>query len=142
MAGMRVDTGRCAHDSIGSETVVIDTSSGELLMITGFGSTLWDALADGIDEEGLVDEVARRYDSDAAAAVTELIGSLRDRGFVVESDDVARELSGWPDTFVAPRIESYDEIAEIMTMDPIHDVDVNLGWPSAGGEEHQPPSAT
>ena len=142
MAGIKVDSARCAHDSIGGETVVIDTASGRLLMITGFGSTVWDALVDGADEQGLVDEVARRYDADAAALVTSFIGDLRDRGFVVESDDPVREPAGWPDAFVPPGLESFDEIAEIMTMDPVHDVDVNLGWPRAEGEEHQPPSAT
>jgi hypothetical protein len=35
----------------------------------------------------------------------------------------------WPATFVTPVIESYDEISDIINMDPIHDVDQDRGWP-------------
>ena len=34
-----------------------------------------------------------------------------------------------PETFVAPQIEKYDEISDIIAMDPIHDVDPTKGWP-------------
>jgi len=35
----------------------------------------------------------------------------------------------WPDSFVPPGLEKYDDIADIITMDPIHDVDPAKGWP-------------
>ena len=34
-----------------------------------------------------------------------------------------------PDRFVAPAMERYDQIADIISMDPIHEVDPAEGWP-------------
>ena len=35
----------------------------------------------------------------------------------------------WPDTFVAPTLERYEDIADIIAMDPVHDIDTTKGWP-------------
>jgi hypothetical protein len=34
-------------------------------------------------------------------------------------------------------LEHYDDIADIMTMDPIHEVDTSLGWPNRGTSDAQ-----
>jgi hypothetical protein len=39
----------------------------------------------------------------------------------------------WPDSFAPPALERYDDIANIITMDPIHDVDQSAGWPRRSG---------
>jgi hypothetical protein len=137
MGRTTVDTHRAAHESLAGETIVIDTISGRLLMITGFGSALWDGLVEGVDLERLFEEVGRHYGADATDAVVAFVDTLRSHEFLVDGAEPLEDQAGsgpgllgtWPDEFVRPTIETYDEIAEIMTMDPIHEVDPDLGWP-------------
>jgi hypothetical protein len=145
-----VDQRRAAHESVEDETLVIDTSSGQLLIITGFGSALWDTLVEGIDLERLLEDVGQRYGSDAADAVAAFVDTLRDRELLLDETTPLGNQTGsgpgglatWPDEFVSPAIETYDEIADIMTMDPIHQVDPDLGWPhTLSGPASLPPTA-
>ena len=43
--------------------------------------------------------------------------------------------TAWPNAYTAPQIERYDDIADIMMMDPIHEVDKTLGWPRTSVDE-------
>ncbi|MBV9952956.1 MAG: PqqD family peptide modification chaperone [Acidimicrobiia bacterium] len=137
MGRTTVDQGRAAHESVEGETLVIDTLSGRLLIISGFGSAVWDALVEGADVERLLEEVGQRYDSGAADAVAAFVDTLRGHELLLEetapSEDQADAApsgqTSWPDAFVQPTVETYDEIADIMTMDPVHEVDPDLGWP-------------
>ena len=118
-------------------------------MITGFGSALWDGLVEGVDLERLFEEVGRRYGADAADTVVAFVDTLRSHEFLLDRAEPLEDQTGsggllatWPDEFVTPTIETYGEIADIMTMDPIHEVDPDLGWPRAGsGPASHPPTA-
>ena len=63
---------------------------------------------------------------------------LIDAGFVVELDGIESGTvapTAWPSDYVAPQVERYDDIADIMMMDPIHEVDKTLGWPRTSVDE-------
>lgn len=130
-----VDTDRCAHDTVDGETMVIDTRTGHLLLFDGLASTLWDRLRTGTTADALLAETAERYGPDAAASTRAFIDELVAASLVVPTDagpgSPPADAAPWPDDFAAPGIERFDEIADIMTMDPIHDVDSASGWPHA-----------
>src|SRR6187200_2996357 len=84
MARTTVDTQRAAHESLAGETIVIDTTSGRLLMINGFGSALWDGLVEGVDLERMSEEVGRRYGADAADEVAVFVDTLRTHEFLLD----------------------------------------------------------
>jgi hypothetical protein len=79
--------------------------------------------------------VGARYDEAAGAAAGAFIDELVGAGVVVEgpgADPAAT--AAWPAAYAAPGLERYDEIADIMAVDPVHEVDESQGWPhrSAG----------
>jgi hypothetical protein len=41
----------------------------------------------------------------------------------------------WPENFESPAMEHYDQIADIISMDPIHEVDPAKGWPHRPGDK-------
>lgn len=129
MGVLVVDSARCAHDSAHGETVVLDTLSGAVVMITGSGSAIWNALAIGADTNLIVEEAVGRYGSEAAASVRAWLDDVQGRSFLVEHTNGSAARVEWAADFVAPGIEVFDELAEIMTMDPIHEVDPDRGWP-------------
>jgi hypothetical protein len=126
-----VDASRCNHDTVDGETVILDATTGVLTLLVGVGPSVWERLVVGTDRGALLDAVADAYGADAVDDAATFVDELIAAGLVVEVDEVASvpDPTPWPETYVAPRIERYEDIADIMTMDPIHEVDKTLGWP-------------
>jgi hypothetical protein len=129
---LSIDTARCVADTVDGETLVIDTVSGHLRVLTGTAPTVWDRLLQPCDAEQLVAEVADRFGHEAGEQVLALLDQLVDDQVVLAdapAGDATPQGLGWPDTWAAPGVERYDDIAEIMAMDPVHEVDATKGWP-------------
>lgn len=126
------DARRFPHDSVDGETVIIDSTVGRLFLLTGLGSWIWQRMISGHSPDGLVDDVAARYGVEPGREAGTFLAKL------LENEMLTREPcnplpvgSGppMPEVFVSPVLETYDDIADIIAMDPIHDVDPSKGWP-------------
>ncbi|MCU0268876.1 MAG: PqqD family protein [Acidimicrobiales bacterium] len=136
-----VDHARFAHDTVDDETMIIDTVTGQLVLLDGIATTLWDHLRATATVDELVEQVRGRFGEEAAAETRSFLAELHDTGLVIDApepepepaDTPAGDPTGaeaaWPSSYAPPTIERIDEIADIMAMDPIHDVDASLGWP-------------
>jgi hypothetical protein len=144
---------------VDGETMVIDTSTGQLILLNGIATTLWERLRDGVAADELLAEVRQHYGDDPVSATWAFLQELQDSGLIVEAasapatnadqpapasnadqpapatntDHTAEgsDIRQWPASYVPPAIERIDDIADIMSMDPIHDVDTSRGWPHA-----------
>lgn len=136
-----VDTSRCNHDTVDDETVILDSTTGVLTLLVGIGPLIWERLVGGLDRSPLVAEVTDVYGAEAGADVDAFLEELIGAGLVVgveslETGSATPAPTPWPQPYVAPQIERYEDIADIMTMDPIHEVDTALGWPRASHDAH------
>ncbi len=133
------DTARFPHDTIDGETVLIDSQLGHLFLFTGLGPWLWQRMVRGATFNTVVGEVTARFGPDAAEPTRRFLESL-ETAKLLRSDDLPAEMADedpsviFPDTFVAPGIERYEDISDIITMDPIHDIDTAKGWPHRKAE--------
>jgi len=129
------NTARFPHDTIDGETLLIDSETGHLLMMTGVGPLLWQRLLGGVAVEPLAVEVADRFGPAAGEACRSFLLALAEAGVAIPATQTVAEapVPGWPESFVSPVLERYDDIANIIAMDPIHDVDQSAGWPRRGG---------
>ena len=140
MANIRfADTARFPHDTIDGETVLIDSENGHLFLFLGVGPQVWERLLAGASVDGLVNEVGSRYGVAAAAPTRAFLEALQQaemlRNDLAPSAAPASASTAWPEIFVAPTLERYDQIADIISMDPIHEVDPSKGWPHLPGEK-------
>jgi hypothetical protein len=98
---------------------------------------LWSALCNGATVEELTAAAAGRFPATNADQIRQDIGQWVDR---LVSDQIltARE-SGAPETltvaldepteaYAAPTLERYEDMQDLLLLDPIHEVDVT-GWP-------------
>ena len=128
------DTARFPHETIDGETVLVDSQLGHLFLFTGIGPLLWQRMTRGASVEMVVGEISARFGADAAEPTRRFLESL-EAGGLLRPDDAqpgtAPEDAGmaWPDAFVAPGLERYEDIADIIAMDPVHDIDTTKGWP-------------
>lgn len=126
------DTARFPSDTLDGETVLIDSTRGHLFLFTGIASHIWQAYTEGTTTEALVAAVVGRYGESAMTPTRAFIESLEHAEMIVDvrpevTDDASP--GDWPAVFTPPAMERYEDIADIIAMDPIHEVDQAQGWP-------------
>jgi hypothetical protein len=126
-----VNVSRFPHETIDGETILIDAETGHVLLLTGFAAVLWSHLVGGTSSEALAGAVDARFGAEAADITRSFIQELRAAEIIVPTTDVGPAAAvplPWPERFAPPVFERYDDIANIIAMDPIHDVGP-AGWP-------------
>ena len=131
--GWRVSSANIVNETFDDETVVVNLDSGKYYSLTGVASVLWAALPSQ-SVTALVDRVAGHYGLDRSETRREIerfVSSLADEGLVVPADPAPAgdaPLASFPDRYEAPQVDTYDDMQDLLLLDPIHDVDAT-GWP-------------
>jgi hypothetical protein len=128
---LAVNVSRFPHETIDGETILIDSETGHVILLTGFAAVLWSHLVGSTSSEALASAVDAHFGIEAAAATRNFIEELRAAQIVVPTTDAGSNVVPplpWPERFIAPVLERYDDIANIIAMDPIHDFGP-AGWP-------------
>lgn len=123
------------HETFDTETVVVNLDKGTYYSLTDSASEVWDLLGRASGDE-IVSFMAARYGVDegvVAGPVASFIDRLAHEQLVIEGPAVngglgQPEPSGQP--FEPPSFETFDDMADLLLLDPIHDVD-ETGWPVA-----------
>ena len=130
-----IDSQRFLHETFDDDTMIVDTVEGRLTLLVGVGPAVWDRVSTGTDVDEVLTDVSTRYGAEAGSEVASFIHALVETGLLIEggaAGSPAAAPAPWPAVYVAPGFEHHDDIADIMTMDPIHEVDTERGWPHRG----------
>lgn len=122
-------------ESFDGEAVVLDLSNGKYFGFSDSGSAVWQALSSGVGAEVLVGSAADAAMIDAAA-LEAFIAQLVEFGLLAPSDATPRPLpEDFPATLAAAKeplnVSVHDDLADLIIVDPIHEVEEPLGWPAA-----------
>lgn len=138
MRCIRVNAPRMVHETVDGEVIVIDLATGAYYSLPGTASEIWQSIAVGSSREAIVAHVAGRYEQDTEtvnADIDDFLTHLLDEELVVEdATGIAgaapvEEANNRPATpFAKPVLEKYTDMAELILLDPVHDVSA-LGWP-------------
>lgn len=142
---LRVNTPNIVGEIIDGEAVIMDLTLGHYYSTSGSGAAIWAGIAAGLGRSQIAAKLATRFNADRnvlAGTVDSFVSELIEHGLVVdgstttapdavavaasESDPVAGTL----EAFVAPVLNTYSDMEELLLLDPIHDVDAT-GWPTA-----------
>lgn len=124
------DSRKYAVDELDGETVVMDTVGGRLFLLEEAASLLWSPLASGTPLESLLEAVETRYGSHRRGDVEAFVDRLVDEGLLEATSEPSNGAPvEWPEHLGEFRVTSYDDMSDIITMDPIHDVNPAKGWP-------------
>ena len=141
MAGAyRINSPKVTSQVTDGEAVLIHFDSGRYYSADGSGGEILDALARGQAVDEIVDALVARHGArrDAIApAVQDFVDELVAEELIVPADapgatdDGSVGFASAPAaTFEAPHLRTYSELADLLRLDPIHDVDA-AGWPVA-----------
>ena len=128
-------------ETVDGETIVIHLESGSYYSLEGVAGVFWSLLQeDGRDEEVLA-ALRLRYaasDLELKTAWQDFVRNLANEDLVrggpaehsLNGAPMSLPTSEGPQPFVPPRIEKFEDMKEMLLLDPIHDVSVG-GWPNA-----------
>lgn len=130
-----VDGKRFVSDPLDGETIVMDTVSGRLFLLEQGAAVLWESITKGAGRDALIAAVQSR--GGTAQDAVDFLDRLLALGLASEStvDDgtALPDTTGqWPAELGAFLLTQYDDMTSIITMDPIHDIDPQRGWPFDG----------
>lgn len=121
---------------IDGEAVILDLRHGRYYTTDGVGAEVWRAASAGALQCDIVASCLARFPDQPA--VEHDIGTLLDSivaAGLLEPRDGSAPSEGvtltWPTPYRAPALKGYDDLADMMALDPIHDVDPT-GWPTLG----------
>ena len=135
----RVNSPAVASEVIDGEAVIMNLKSGVYFSTRQVGSLLWSWVEQGASVSAMVHALAGT--SDAKPEVVEqtvqrFIAELLEHDLIRElAPDAPVPLLGAPPlpagtVFAVPVLEVYNDMQDLLLLDPIHDVDEAVGWPS------------
>ncbi len=124
------------HETVDGEVIAIDLANGSYYSLAGSGPAIWELLGRGVSEAEIGTALSAQFEAEEAeigAAVSALLGQLRENGLIVSQAGTTEEApaapsSGEKPSFEAPRLERYTDMKDYFLLDPIHEVDT-AGWP-------------
>ena len=134
-----IDQRTVQSEVLDGEAVIVDFSTGRYHAAAGVAATVWEAMKQGQEINEIMIEVRSSYTGvpdDAESSVLAFIDSVVDAGLAKQADTEVgqtssseQQTSTAPTPWIVPVLESHNDLADLMLIDPVHDVTAR-GWPN------------
>jgi hypothetical protein len=133
----RVNSPRVIFENIDGELILVHMEKGAYYTTDEVGAALWDLIGSHCTVAEIVDALASQFDAspeEIEVAARSFMTRLIDEELIVPDDaagDRATPRSPLPIAkrpFRAPGLQSYQDMQDMLALDPIHDVEA-AGWP-------------
>jgi len=136
----RINTPQVISENIDGEVVIANLQTGVYYSMERVGADVWPWFENGISEADLLKKAVARYAgnvSEIEASLGEFVGKLLAERLIVEApvapslhQNGALQANGNElRPFEKPILESYNDMQDLLLLDPIHEVD-ETGWPA------------
>ena len=134
MKYLEIRTPDCVADDFGGEIVALNLQNGLYFSLRELAACAWRDLVAGHSVETIVAAVAS-LDPQLAKDANAMMVRFVDSGLMREiepghvaggSPSVVGAIAGGATALI---MQSYDDMADLVMTDPIHDVDLTVGWP-------------
>jgi hypothetical protein len=134
-------------ENFGDEVILLNLQSGNYYSLDPIGMFYWECLSQGVPPREITAPICSFY---AASVEQELIaedlGALfsdfQSEGLIRPSNtrrDIAEitKTAKLPTEYACPTLSRFDDFAEMLLLDPVHDVS-QAGWPHPAPADHSP----
>jgi hypothetical protein len=126
-------------EDFGDEVVVLNLQSGNYYSLDPIGMFYWECLRQGVPPREIAAHICPFYAGGVeeeliAADLDVLFDEFQSEGLIRSSDtyraisEVASMAKKFPAEYVCPMLSKFDDFAEMLLLDPVHDVSA-VGWP-------------
>jgi len=139
---LQLDEKRFVHQTVDGEVLIIDVQGGAYFCLRGGAALLWPLLVEGAARSSVLAMAETAFDGpagDIGASVTAFIDGLLAEGILRPAADGpisggaaangVRMAPAEKAPFAPLTIERYDDMRDLLTLDPVHDV-TDSGWPN------------
>ena len=133
-----VESQSVMSEILDGEAVIVDFTTGRYHAAAGVAATVWRGMVSGQSLDVIMIDVRSSHTDvpdDAEVAVLTFIDSVVEAGLARPADEGASStesirpaLDSEPTPWAVPILESHDDLADLMLIDPVHDVTAR-GWP-------------
>jgi hypothetical protein len=127
-----------ASQDFAGEAVVIHLERGTYFSLRGSGGIIWSLLqapTSVADIVAALDGQIRLPSKDIEAVLTAFVAKLAEHDLITSSIGPARPPAISAEALGSlaepPSLEIYTDLAELIAMDPVHEIDILTGWPKA-----------
>jgi hypothetical protein len=139
----RIRENGVTHENIDGEVIAVDLTTGCYFSLTGVAAEVWTMLSTPAPVDGIAAALRARYPdcpADAERHVAAFLADLERRGLVSRTAETAisprpapAAEATPPGPYAPPGIEAFEDLKDLLELDPIHDVGED-GWPNAAGD--------
>ncbi len=136
----RVNSPQVVCEMIDGEVVIVHLEKGYYYSLLKTGADVWSRIERRIDSHSLIKEMTQAYDGSAeeiATAIDEFLENLQHEELII-TDSTMESVNTDNNTeitnkgrFEKPMLEKFTDMEDLLLLDPIHEVDVEAGWPNA-----------
>ena len=136
----KINEEKMFFDIADGQAVVINFVTGMYYGMSTLGSAVLDKLVNGASVDKMLAALsgAEGCPADMSAKLDTFIKALLDKEILVSADtsdqDVSFDKAAFADGFELT-LDEYAEVQDLLLADPIHDVDIDAGWPVKKDEE-------
>jgi hypothetical protein len=127
---------KVVSETLDGEAIAINLVTGSYYSMNASGSAIWGLILAGNSVVRIIDQAKLRYVGESQAigkSIESFIVRLMQVDLIIESELTEPGiLPSWDqpkEAFLAPSIEEYDDMQEMLLADPVHDV-TEAGWPN------------
>jgi hypothetical protein len=124
-------------ENFGDEVILLNLKTGRYFSLDPIGMVCWDYLSQRVPPAAVIERFGAAYNSEPPGRIPADIHSLLEE-FLAQhllrpsgQPPVACEAAGTtklPPVYAPPSLTTFDDITEMLLLDPVHDV-ANVGWP-------------
>jgi hypothetical protein len=125
----RINSPKVIHQIFETEVVVVNLESGNYYSVGGSGIEIWRQLDAGRSREEIV---ARFSNDEEAQKVRSFLDEIEREELIAPDETRAADVAAVESTrngaFAPPTLEKFDDMRDLLLLDPIHELDES-GWP-------------
>lgn len=126
-------------ENFGDEVILLNLRSGNYYSLDPLAMLYWEYLSQGVPPRQIAAHICGCYEGnvDEASIASDLAdlfvefqseGLIRPSGIARALPDVTIATARPPAAYARPTISKFDDVAEMLLLDPVHDVS-EVGWP-------------
>lgn len=132
-----INSGNVSSEIFDNEAVIVNFVTGKYFGITGSGPDIWRMFENPCSIELLTERLGIEYDAisqDQINNIKDFVNLLVKEDLLIstlEPAQVSHEPpAGNRKKYADPVLEIYDDLQELIVLDPVHDADPERGWPA------------
>jgi Coenzyme PQQ synthesis protein D (PqqD) len=135
---IRANSATTSSEVFADETVIIDFERGTYFSLRGCASAIWSLLQSPTSIGEIVEAargaLSRKPPDDLEPVLAAFIAQLVEHDLVRESTETPATPIVTEEILLnlaePPSLEVYSDLAELIAMDPVHEIDALTGWPN------------